>query len=1259
MSGKTFATSILCLLVVVGFAATAATGADILFVSSLETDHMPGDDAIKAFFEGLGHTVTYIDDDEDEPTTEAAAAAADLVYISESVGSGAIREEITEIETPMIVGEPYAWDEMGLTTDTARNQIPDSVNITIVSAGHPMAAGYSGDVPVFTGLSGGDLIPVGTTGGGAVVIATASGDRQTDAHVLFVYEKDAALAAPPADGSPQVAADTRIGFFAASPVAQELLSTEGQDLLSAAVDYALGMTNQARNPNPLDGAVNVTTSQLQWSAGYTAKWHDVYFGTSPILGAADLRSERQTDTTYTPEAMSPGMTYYWRIDEVEADGTTVHTGIVWSFSTATQVASTPNPPDGATDVHPQVSLGWAAGSGAATHDVYLGTSQAAVADATTSSPEFKANQPGTTYARGALAKGVTHYWRIDEVEANGTTKHKGNIWSFTTKSFVPVVIERQINWTSDDNEEEVPSGDMVGMGDNDLEMPYATEGTPPTDDQIVGIRFEDIDVPKGSTISQAWVRFDVDETKNGTDPVSLIIEGERSPDAVTFTDEDYNISSRTRTTAQVVWVPDDWTATHQKHNTSNIASVIQEIVNQGGWTAGNALVLIISDDPANPSRGIRCAESWNGAGSNVDQIPMLHIEFTSGHALEPDPADGALYPDTQVRLGWMPGDTAVSRDVYFGDDFADVEAGTGGTDLGNTTDTYYDVGFGAPGDPYPGGLVPGTTYYWRIDAVEADGTTRKGTVWSFTVPPKTAYDPTPIDGGKFVQTDATLSWMPGLKAVEHNVYFGESLTDVTDGTGGTSKGSVTDAAFVPDPLATDTTYYWRIDEFDGSATVTGDVWRFRTLPDVAVTNPNLIGWWKFDEGSGTIAVDSSGHGNHGTLGNNPQRVAGFDGDALEFDGTNYVDLPTGLIGTDKGTVTMWIRTTQGTQGHIFYGSEGTSGDGFGSQYELHVNVRSNGGVESFIEGDPDVRPRTSAINDDTWRHVAVTWDINGDMTIYLDGSEADSVSHNGNSFILAGRIRLGRPNDYERYYFGLLDDLRLFDYALSPDEIAETMKGDTRRASDPSPADGSTTDIERVTTLSWSPGDMASKHDVYFGTDEDAVANADTSTAGIYRGQQTATNYAPPEALEWSRTYYWRIDEINTDGSLSEGQVWSFTIADYLVVDDFEDYNDYSPDRIFQTWIDGFGYSDPPPGQTGNGTGSTVGYLKAPFAEQTIVHEGIQSMPMDYNNIASPFYSEAGRTWDTPQDWTREDVKALTLHFRGYPRGFVESPAGT
>lgn len=210
----------------------------------------------------------------------------------------------------------------------------------------------------------------------------------------------------------------------------------------------------------------------------------------------------------------------------------------------------------------------------------------------------------------------------------------------------------------------------------------------------------------------------------------------------------------------------------------------------------------------------------------------------------------------------------------------------------------------------------------------------------------------------------------------------------------------------------------------------------------------------------------------------------------------------------------------------------------------------------------------------------------------------------------------------------------------------------------PSPANGAT-DVTQRPTLRWRPGEKALWHDVYFGTDQTAVANADTTMVGIYQGQQAATSYSPG-GLEWGQSYYWRVDQVNDlrPDSPWIGSVWSFTTADYLVVDDFEDYNNYTPDRIFETWRDGFGYGPPPPAPgpyyPGNGSGSTIGYAEAPFAEQTIVHCGIQSMPFDYNNISFPYYSEAKRTFDAAEDWTREGVGVLTLWFYGKPSNSAE-----
>jgi hypothetical protein len=248
MFEKKFLMYLLCLAVLLSLSAPATRGANILFVSSMTAE---ADDALKAFMEGLGHTVTYIDDDDDEATTEAAAAAADLVYISESVGSGGIKNEITEVEVPMIVGEPYAWDEMGLSEGSGGDEAPVTTDIEIIDPGHYLAAGLSGTVAVLTEILEGCNLGKGVTGPEATVIATATLSDGVTYDVIFVYEKGAALPVAPADGSAQVAADIRIGYgFHAN--CYPLLSEDAYTLLGAAVDYALGMTGPSGPVNPGD-----------------------------------------------------------------------------------------------------------------------------------------------------------------------------------------------------------------------------------------------------------------------------------------------------------------------------------------------------------------------------------------------------------------------------------------------------------------------------------------------------------------------------------------------------------------------------------------------------------------------------------------------------------------------------------------------------------------------------------------------------------------------------------------------------------------------------------------------------------------------------------------------------------------------------------------------------------------------------------------------------------------------------------------------
>ena len=176
----------------------------------------------------------------------------------------------------------------------------------------------------------------------------------------------------------------------------------------------------------------------------------------------------------------------------------------------------------------------------------------------------------------------------------------------------PGVLDVPISLSSDDAEER--NGSMMLLASADLEL--VDDGSRK---QKVGLRFNGITIPQGATITNAYLQFQADETDSGA--ISLTINGEDVDNAATFTSTPGNISSRTLTTASVAWSPPNWTAVGEaglNQRTSNIASVIQEIVNRPGWSSGNSMALIISGS------GERTAESFNGSFA-----PQLHLEFTN------------------------------------------------------------------------------------------------------------------------------------------------------------------------------------------------------------------------------------------------------------------------------------------------------------------------------------------------------------------------------------------------------------------------------------------------------------------------------------------------------------------------------------------------------------------------------------------------------------------------------------------------------
>jgi hypothetical protein len=183
-----------------------------------------------------------------------------------------------------------------------------------------------------------------------------------------------------------------------------------------------------------------------------------------------------------------------------------------------------------------------------------------------------------------------------------------------------VTIDVRVVNVSDDAEEESSTGE-IELNSSDLELVFDHNS------QVVGIRFASVDVPQGATIVSAYVQFQVDETDSLA--ALLTIEGQAIDHALAFSSARWNISSRARTAAAVLWSPPPWNtegAAGPDQRTPDLSPIIQEIVGRPGWVSGNALALIVTGD------GVRVAESYNGDASSA---PLLHLAYITGAGGEP------------------------------------------------------------------------------------------------------------------------------------------------------------------------------------------------------------------------------------------------------------------------------------------------------------------------------------------------------------------------------------------------------------------------------------------------------------------------------------------------------------------------------------------------------------------------------------------------------------------------------------------------
>ncbi|MHC4540930.1 MAG: hypothetical protein ACYS74_14295, partial [Planctomycetota bacterium] len=368
--------------------------------------------------------------------------------------------------------------------------------------------------------------------------------------------------------------------------------------------------------------------------------------------------------------------YYWKVAEVnETETPSTWESGVWSFTTSDSIvvedfeAYSDYPPD-------EIYTTWPDGYENPANGSQVGNLSPPFAETTIvhggnqSMPLFYSNTGGAAFSEGTRTFAVPQNWTKHGVKAlvlyfygtagntgqmyvkvNGTKiPYDGNPGNLALTAW-PVGIdgngasgtlyfddiglyavapeppnEWRINAGNDDAEEEV-SGGGIDRGSSDLELGHEGAASA-TSLQTVGCRWVGVPIPKGATITEAWVQFSANDINNDRHipDVSVVIEGELSASPATFSSTARDISSRPTTAASVVWDVPRWTTTHAmgpEERTPDISSIIQEIVNQPNW-AGEAIVLMFRDNPAKPSQGTREAESFDGT---PDEAPLLHISY--------------------------------------------------------------------------------------------------------------------------------------------------------------------------------------------------------------------------------------------------------------------------------------------------------------------------------------------------------------------------------------------------------------------------------------------------------------------------------------------------------------------------------------------------------------------------------------------------------------------------------------------------------
>ncbi|NLH44179.1 MAG: hypothetical protein GX448_20260, partial [Planctomycetes bacterium] len=323
---------------------------------------------------------------------------------------------------------------------------------------------------------------------------------------------------------------------------------------------------------------------------------------------------------------------------------------------------------------------------------------------------------------------------------------------------------------------------------------------------------------------------------------------------------------------------------------------------------------------------------------------------------------------------------------------------------------------------------------------------------------------------------------------------------------------------------------------------------------IAGLDPDLVAWWPYDEGQGTVAKDMSLHGYDATLTNNPTWVAGKLGTAIQMSGGSYVSAPHIPLDNRTFVIALWINPQLVGGSQVLFSQAQSGSTNLSMHYRLGGTTSTDAPVRGVRMGfySNDTDSPANLFQDNTWYHVVFWYNYETKVRrIYVNGVQVAQSTGVAAYLGTTGNTQVGRwDTDTGQTYKGIADDVQIYYRALTDSEIIKIMSGlmDASLAANPTP-DDKATDVHQDAVLSWNAGEFAAAHDVYFGTSPDDVNDASrTNPMGVLVSEgQTGTDFDPAGLLEFGQTYYWRVDEVNgaPDYTIFKGEIWSFTAEPY------------------------------------------------------------------------------------------------------------------